>query len=196
VPRKTFLVHPSSFILHPSAFILQKQPLLPRRLLQAFFLIVTCREERLKELLLIQPSRATATTTRTWASRWRPLPGDRRTPMGEPRDQMGRDHHIDGYAIWLAGGGIKPGQTIGNTDELGFYANEDRVHVHDLQATVLHLLGLDHTKLTYRFQGRNFRLTDVAGQVVKKFVELTLSPRRLTGSQRRPRGWNDKASPL
>ena len=93
-----------------------------------------------------------------------------RTPMGEPRDQMGRDHHIDGYTIWLAGGGIKPGQTIGVTDELGFYAVEDRVHVHDLQATILHLLGLDHTKLTFRFQGRNFRLTDVAGQVVKKLV--------------------------
>jgi hypothetical protein len=93
-----------------------------------------------------------------------------RTPMGEPRDQMGRDHHIDGYTIWLAGGGIKPGQTIGLTDELGFYAVDDRVHVHDLQATVLHLLGLDHTRLTYRFQGRNFRLTDVGGQVVKKLL--------------------------
>ncbi len=93
-----------------------------------------------------------------------------RTPMGEPRDQMGRDHHIDGYSIWLAGGGIKPGQTIGTTDELGFYASEDRVHVHDLQATVLHLLGLDHTKLTYRLQGRDFRLTDVHGNVVEKLL--------------------------
>ncbi|HET6881715.1 MAG TPA: DUF1501 domain-containing protein [Pirellulales bacterium] len=93
-----------------------------------------------------------------------------RTPMGEPRDQMGRDHHIDGYTIWLAGGGIKPGQTIGTTDELGFYAVEDRVHVHDLQATILHLLGLDHTKLTHRFQGRNFRLTDVGGNVVTKLL--------------------------
>ncbi|MGH7139596.1 MAG: DUF1501 domain-containing protein, partial [Pirellulales bacterium] len=62
-----------------------------------------------------------------------------RTPMGEPRDQIGRDHHIDGYTVWLAGGGIKPGQTIGGTDDLGFYAVEDRVHVHDLQATLLHL---------------------------------------------------------
>jgi hypothetical protein len=93
-----------------------------------------------------------------------------RTPMGEPRDQMGRDHHIDGYTIWMAGGGIKPGQTIGATDELGFYAVDDRVHVHDLQATILHLLGLDHTKLTFRFQGRNFRLTDVAGHVVTKLL--------------------------
>jgi hypothetical protein len=93
-----------------------------------------------------------------------------RTPMGEPRDQIGRDHHVDGYTMWLAGGGIKPGQTIGATDELGFYAVEDRVHVHDLQATILHLLGLDHTRLTYRFQGRDFRLTDVAGQVVDRLL--------------------------
>jgi hypothetical protein len=93
-----------------------------------------------------------------------------RTPMGEPRDQMGRDHHIDGYAMWLAGGGIKAGQTIGQTDELGFYAVEDRVHVHDLQATILHLMGLDHLKLTYKFQGRNFRLTDVGGNVVQKLL--------------------------
>jgi hypothetical protein len=93
-----------------------------------------------------------------------------RTPMGEPRDLIGRDHHIDGYALWLAGGGIKPGQTIGATDELGFYAVEDRVHVHDLQATIMHLLGLDHTKLTFKFQGRDFRLTDVAGEVVTKLI--------------------------
>ncbi len=93
-----------------------------------------------------------------------------RTPMGEPRDQIGRDHHIDGYSCWLAGGGIKPGQTIGQTDELGFYAVEDRIHVHDLQATILHLLGLDHLKLTYRFQGRDFRLTDVGGNVVQKLL--------------------------
>jgi uncharacterized protein (DUF1501 family) len=93
-----------------------------------------------------------------------------RTPMGEPRDQMGRDHHIDGYTMWLAGGGVKTGQTIGQTDELGFYAVEERIHVHNLQATVLHLLGLDHLKLTYRFQGRDFRLTDVHGQVVEKML--------------------------
>jgi hypothetical protein len=93
-----------------------------------------------------------------------------RTPMGEPRDLIGRDHHIDGYTMWLAGGGIKAGQTIGQTDELGFYVAEDRVHVHDLQATILHLLGLDHLKLTYRFQGRDFRLTDVHGNVVQKLL--------------------------
>ena len=72
--------------------------------------------------------------------------------------------------MWLAGGGIKVGQTIGATDELGFYVTEDPVHVHDLHATILHLLGLDHLKLTYKFQGRDFRLTDVAGQVVKKML--------------------------
>jgi hypothetical protein len=72
--------------------------------------------------------------------------------------------------MWLAGGGIKVGQTIGQTDELGFYVTQDPVHVHDLHATILHLLGLDHLKLTYKFQGRDFRLTDVAGQVVKKML--------------------------
>lgn len=93
-----------------------------------------------------------------------------RTPMGEPRDFLGRDHHIDGYTMLLAGGGIKAGQTVGATDELGFYAVEDRVHVHDLQATILHLLGLDHLRLTFRFQGRDFRLTDVGGNVVHKLL--------------------------
>jgi len=93
-----------------------------------------------------------------------------RTPMGEPRELIGRDHHIDGYSMWLAGGGIRGGQTLGTTDDLGFYAVEDRVHVHDLQATLLHLLGLDHKRLTFKFQGRNFRLTDVHGEVVKKLL--------------------------
>jgi hypothetical protein len=93
-----------------------------------------------------------------------------RTPMGEPRDLIGRDHHIDAYTMWLAGGGVRAGQTIGQTDELGFYPVEDPVHVHDLQATILHLLGLDHLKLTFRFQGREFRLTDVGGHVVKKML--------------------------
>ena len=93
-----------------------------------------------------------------------------RTPMGEPRDLIGRDHHVDGYTMWLAGGGVRGGQTVGATDELGYYAVEDKVHVHDLQATLLHLLGLDHLKLTYRFQGRDFRLTDVGGNVVSKII--------------------------
>jgi len=89
-----------------------------------------------------------------------------RTPMGERRKPTGRDHHVDAFTMWLAGGGVKPGITFGATDELGFSVVEDRVHVHDLQATIFHLLGLDHTKLTFRFQGRDFRLTDVHGQVV------------------------------
>ena len=72
--------------------------------------------------------------------------------------------------MWLAGGGVKPGTTVGKTDELGYFPVEDRVHVHDLHATILHLLGLDHLKLTYRFQGRDFRLTDVAGKVVQKLL--------------------------
>jgi hypothetical protein len=93
-----------------------------------------------------------------------------RTPQGEPRDFLGRDHHIDAFSMWLAGGGIKRGTTIGQTDELGYYPVEDQVHVHDLHATILHLLGLDHLKLTYRFQGRDFRLTDVAGEVVHKLL--------------------------
>ncbi len=93
-----------------------------------------------------------------------------RTPQGEPRDLMGRDHHIEAYTMWLAGGGIKGGQTIGKTDDIGYNSVEDTVHVHDLQATALHLLGLDHLKLTHRFQGRDFRLTDVGGNVVQKLL--------------------------
>ena len=93
-----------------------------------------------------------------------------RTPMmqGALRsDQIGRDHHPHGYTVWMAGGGIKPGTVYGQTDDFGFYATENKVHVHDLHATLLHLFGMDHRKLTYRFQGRDFRLTDVHGDVVK-----------------------------
>ena len=97
-----------------------------------------------------------------------------RTPMvqDEPENNYfkGRDHHNKAYSMWFAGGGIKSGVTIGKTDELGFEAVEDRVHVHDLHATLLHQLGFDHEKLTYRFQGRDFRLTDVAGVVMKKML--------------------------
>ena len=93
-----------------------------------------------------------------------------RTPMGENREFTGRNHHIDAFTMWFAGGGVKGGQTIGTTDELGFNAVEDRAHVHDLHATILHLLGLDHTKLTFRFQGRDFRLTDVHGNVIRKML--------------------------
>jgi uncharacterized protein (DUF1501 family) len=93
-----------------------------------------------------------------------------RTPMGEPRETIGRDHHIDAYTMWLAGGGTKPGFIFGQTDEIGYNVVEGAVHVHDLQATVLHLLGLDHEKLTFRFQGRDYRLTDVHGQVVQEIL--------------------------
>ncbi len=91
-----------------------------------------------------------------------------RTPMGENRDTTGRNHHIDAFTMWFAGGGTKAGQVIGGTDELGFNAVRDPMHVHDLHATILHLLGLDHTRLTFRFQGRDFRLTDVHGKVNHK----------------------------
>ncbi|MBH56116.1 MAG: sulfatase [Planctomycetaceae bacterium] len=93
-----------------------------------------------------------------------------RTPQGEPRDMLGRDHHIEAYSMWLCGGGVKGGVTVGETDELGYYSVKDQVHVHDLQATILHLLGLDHEKLTYRFQGRDFRLTDVGGNLVDQII--------------------------
>ena len=93
-----------------------------------------------------------------------------RTPMGELRAPIGRDHHVEGFTMWMAGGGTKAGYICGETDELGFGSISDRVHVHDLHATVLHLLGLDHEKLTYRFQGRDFRLTDIHGNVVKSLL--------------------------
>jgi uncharacterized protein (DUF1501 family) len=89
-----------------------------------------------------------------------------RTPMGEPRDTTGRDHHVDAFTMWVAGGGVAAGKLIGKTDDLGFSVVEGQVHVHDLHATLLHLLGIDHERLTYRFQGRDFRLTDVHGRVV------------------------------
>ena len=95
-----------------------------------------------------------------------------RTPMAQGdvnTPKAGRDHHIRGFSMWLAGGGIKGGITYGATDELGYYAVENIVHVHDLHATMLHLLGIDHERLTYRYQGRDFRLTDVAGKVVNRF---------------------------
>ncbi len=96
-----------------------------------------------------------------------------RTPMNEERNGskwLGRDHHPHAFSIWMAGGGIKGGITHGATDELGYHVVEDKVHVHDLQATVLHCMGLNHEKLTYRFQGRAYRLTDVAGNVVPNLL--------------------------
>jgi uncharacterized protein (DUF1501 family) len=92
-----------------------------------------------------------------------------RTPMVQGGDD-GRDHHPNCFTMWFAGGGIKPGITLGESDEFGFNVVRDKVHVHDLHATLLHLLGFDHTKLTYRFQGRDFRLTDVSGEIVEKLL--------------------------
>jgi hypothetical protein len=97
-----------------------------------------------------------------------------RTPMVENNPALkrnrGRDHHPNAFTMWFAGGGIKGGQTIGETDELGYHVISDPVHVHDVQATILHLLGINHEALTYRHQGRDFRLTDVGGQVITKLI--------------------------
>jgi hypothetical protein len=98
-----------------------------------------------------------------------------RTPMrenrpGKEKSPVGRDHHPTAFTVWLAGGGVKAGTVLGKTDELGFNVVEDKVHTNDLQATILHLFGLDHLKLTYRYKGRDFRLTNVGGKVVKKLL--------------------------
>src|SRR5581483_10398884 len=92
-----------------------------------------------------------------------------RTPTAEGKD--GREHHPFGFTMWLAGGGVKAGFSYGKTDEFGWHAVEDKVHVHDLHATILHLMGLDHEKLTYRHAGRDYRLTDVYGTVVKDILK-------------------------
>ena len=89
-----------------------------------------------------------------------------RTPTAQGED--GRDHNPHGFTVWMAGGGVKPGFSYGATDDYGFYAEREKVHVHDLHATLLALLGVDHERLTYRYAGRDFRLTDVAGRVVKE----------------------------
>lgn len=91
-----------------------------------------------------------------------------RTPTAQGTD--GRDHNPEGFTMWLAGGGVKPGIKYGATDDYGFFAAHNKVHIHDLHATMLHLLGLDHEKLTYRYAGRDFRLTDVHGEVVKGII--------------------------
>ncbi|HBJ36646.1 MAG TPA: sulfatase [Planctomycetaceae bacterium] len=93
-----------------------------------------------------------------------------RTPMGEVRENIGRDHHVDAFTLWMAGGGVKKGYIHGESDELGFGVTEGKVHVHDLHATILNQLGFDHERLTYRFQGRDFRLTDVHGHVVNEIL--------------------------
>jgi hypothetical protein len=96
-----------------------------------------------------------------------------RTPMNQgdmSNGNYGRDHHMKAFSLWMAGGGIKPGITLGSTDELGYNPVDDPTHVNDFHATILHCMGINHEKLTYRFQGRDFRLTDVAGTVVKKLL--------------------------
>ena len=87
-------------------------------------------------------------------------------PDGNYVKSIGRDHNPFGFTMWMAGGGVKGGIIHGSTDEYGYFAIENKVHVHDLHATILHLLGLDHTRLTYRFSGRDMRLTDVSGEVI------------------------------
>ncbi|MEM7231401.1 MAG: DUF1501 domain-containing protein, partial [Planctomycetota bacterium] len=94
-----------------------------------------------------------------------------RTPVAQGMGKTwGRDHHPHGFTMWMAGGGAKPGVTYGDTDEFGYHAAENKVHVHDLHATVLHLLGIDHKRLTFRSQGRDFRLTDVHGRVIQDLL--------------------------
>jgi uncharacterized protein (DUF1501 family) len=91
-----------------------------------------------------------------------------RTPMAQGSD--GRDHNPFGFTIWMAGGGVKPGYVYGATDEYGYYAIENKLEMYDLHATILHLLGMDHKKLTFRFSSRDMRLTDVHGQVVHELI--------------------------
>ena len=94
-----------------------------------------------------------------------------RTPMAQGSGSgYGRDHHPHGFTVWMAGGGVKPGIVHGATDEFGYLAEEDKVHVHDLNATILHCLGMNHEKFTFRHQGRDFRLTDVHGQGVENLL--------------------------
>ena len=91
-----------------------------------------------------------------------------RTPVAQGKD--GRDHNPAGFTIWLSGAGVKPGYSHGSTDDFGYYAQENKVHIHDLHATILHILGIDHLQLSYRYAGRDFRLTDVYGEVVKEIL--------------------------
>src|SRR3954471_23970375 len=91
-----------------------------------------------------------------------------RTPTAEGTD--GRDHNPEGFTMWMAGGGVKAGIKFGATDDYGYYAVENKMHIHDVHATILHLLGLDHERLTYRYAGRDFRLTDVAGRVAREII--------------------------
>jgi len=93
-----------------------------------------------------------------------------RTPMSEVRVAIGRDHHIEAFTLWMAGGGVKPGFSYGVTDDIGYSVVDEGLHVHDLHATILHILGIDHLRLTHRFQGRDYRLTDVHGEVADEIL--------------------------
>jgi uncharacterized protein (DUF1501 family) len=93
-----------------------------------------------------------------------------RLPLAQKADKPGRDHNPHAFTVWMAGGGVKGGTHYGATDDIGHRAVQDRVSINDLHATILHLLGLDHERLTYRYQGRDFRLTDVAGNVVREII--------------------------
>ncbi len=101
-----------------------------------------------------------------------------RTPLGENRGgrkmNTGRDHHPFAFSMFMAGGGIKGGQVYGKSDEIGWGIDENPVHINDLHATLLHQFGIEHTKLTYRFQGRDFRLTDVGGNLIKPLISFQL----------------------
>ena len=126
-----------------------------------------CRETDQPSAALIQDLKQRGlldTTLVIWAGEFG------RTPMRQESPYLGRDHHTKAYTIWMAGGGIKPGIAYGSTDDFGYNIAENPVSVHDVNATALYLLGLDHTKLTYKFAGRNFRLTDVEGEVVKPLL--------------------------
>jgi uncharacterized protein (DUF1501 family) len=107
-----------------------------------------------------------ADTLVLWAGEFGRTP----TVQGAVGPAAGRDHNPHGFTVWLAGGGTKAGSSYGATDDYGFYAAQDKVHVHDLHATILALLGLDHERLTYRWAGRDFRLTDVEGRVVRELL--------------------------
>ena len=93
-----------------------------------------------------------------------------RTPFCASPDAKGREHHAQAYSSWLAGGGVKGGITYGQTDDYGIEVASDQMHIHDFHATILFLLGIDHTRLTFRHAGRDFRLTDVAGRVIKEVL--------------------------
>jgi hypothetical protein len=105
-----------------------------------------------------------------WSSEFGRTPFAQGDDASNPDGKAGRDHHKDAFAVWMAGGGVRRGHSHGETDELGYTITKDPVHVHDLNATLLHLMGINHEKLTFRFQGRQFRLTDVAGRVVDDLI--------------------------